>query len=971
MKPLKLLSNIFKRANVVNEEHLAMINTIEKTLSQIKDDTDLIKLEMLISSATGDWLNTWGDWFGVKRLIEEPDELYRKRILAVITKPKNTVPALIATARAYIGDENANVQVYEPHNDLRKFNVSKWGSQDRYQDGEYYSVGVADIHIPVPVTPVLRRTVDQAKAAGIRVYYTMLGELGNGQIFDMSAKNPPKSGNTVEIQPLLLDPAYGHIFDVARGMRSGSQTVFFEGAEILRDLSPALYWRISDSSWHKVWQVAHLSVDEITKMEDIPDMPSFPWDAFQEEFISLKKAARSSTLWRSEAIGGRSGYKLDPYDLKNPLPFVEPELIFVPQRFLKMSEGENLSQREIVVEPRFDKLLDGLLSGGRNSWDYRLTETNIWLPYHKPYEIRFTGEKTLNDLASKTIDEFYALNNNSATPDNKGAYKEHFSYKKSTRSFSKRRSEFTGGRSGYFLDPIDKLKPIPFVDESPWFSVKEAIKEETKTSIGSGSYVEKDLKLVKPKTELMSGHRTSWNEDGKETTLTRATRTIMASAEIKLDDIKSSLLYHLTNMIDKTSIKPVRANNDVTANSPMSSKGFQSLNDVADVPLFELYDKGEYSTLPMVDKSEVAREFTNLSPPTMSWNTKRSDVAGGLSGYRLTTSDDDNLLEFKYKKIVVSEDILIEHHEGVKISSDDFKETQIKVDRKVLDDSIHSGHQELFIGVREKEIELGEEVRRNDVTSTVKLEEIWSWELNLVEDGVFISDRDNFRELCSAKRVNASSELNLNAVMNELVFSLDFKKDFDTTPTEQELVSYDYASRSGKAFRSGKAGTLDTLAGARSGYKLTSSDLKSPIEFVDKGTIFDKTAVVEAPQTSEMDIRHYKESELEAVYHGGGVSGDLNIKDTEIGEDAKVYSAFSSATLESIYYDMIDVVTTRRDSTSSHEEAVSFYKVVTSSSILGWKGFENLEAIYDLSVYELNSLPDLYQDSIHREVVAI
>lgn len=174
---MNLLSPIFKRIGVLNDEHTAMLKALEYALNSAKEDSDLTKLELVITTSTGIWLNIWGSWFGITRLDAETDDDYRNRILAVVTNSKNTIPAIISTIRSFFQDPNIKVVVFEPHTEVRKFNESAFSGNDKFQSRDYYRSAVIDIYLPTLVNDSLKDAIDKVRAGGVKVYYTRIDEI--------------------------------------------------------------------------------------------------------------------------------------------------------------------------------------------------------------------------------------------------------------------------------------------------------------------------------------------------------------------------------------------------------------------------------------------------------------------------------------------------------------------------------------------------------------------------------------------------------------------------------------------------------------------------------------------------------------------------------------------------------------------------------------------------------------------------
>ena len=173
MKLLDKLHNIFNRRSTKELKHIT--GAVGNSLEIARQDIFLLDLEYIIGTSTGEWLDEWGSWFGISRYLNEYDSSYSSRILAVATKPKDTIPALIETVNTQL--DTAGTKVFEPHVRIARHNVSKFSGINVYQDGVYWRWNVADILIPGNLTDSLRTTINDVKAAGVRIFYTANLEL--------------------------------------------------------------------------------------------------------------------------------------------------------------------------------------------------------------------------------------------------------------------------------------------------------------------------------------------------------------------------------------------------------------------------------------------------------------------------------------------------------------------------------------------------------------------------------------------------------------------------------------------------------------------------------------------------------------------------------------------------------------------------------------------------------------------------
>ena len=164
---LKRLSSIFTKKE--NSEIGYLTSSIDNSISEVLDTvTDIELYQSVIPSATGEWLDLWGNRFGVPREPGELDESYRNRILSEVTNQKGTIPALISAVKRALG-EDTKVRVEETYQDLRIFNVSTFSGTGKFQDSSTVRLGVVKIFINKPENEKLRKEIWKTKASGIRV----------------------------------------------------------------------------------------------------------------------------------------------------------------------------------------------------------------------------------------------------------------------------------------------------------------------------------------------------------------------------------------------------------------------------------------------------------------------------------------------------------------------------------------------------------------------------------------------------------------------------------------------------------------------------------------------------------------------------------------------------------------------------------------------------------------------------------
>lgn len=165
--------------NNTSEVHKAVIESIHDSFIMSEGDVNQMRLELSIKTATGYWLDCWGDYFAVQRKLNESDDEYSSRIIASVISPKSTIPALkdhIVTFLNTTSDKNYtpdDVKIVEPWTQLSKYShVGKLNDNARLFSSDYYCHAVIDITIPENVTKDLIDLVKSVKAAGVKAVWS-------------------------------------------------------------------------------------------------------------------------------------------------------------------------------------------------------------------------------------------------------------------------------------------------------------------------------------------------------------------------------------------------------------------------------------------------------------------------------------------------------------------------------------------------------------------------------------------------------------------------------------------------------------------------------------------------------------------------------------------------------------------------------------------------------------------------------
>lgn len=180
----KYLGGIYK-LNLLksNSVHFAIIQSIYDCFILANQDIDLMRLEMCLSTASGVWLDYWGDFFGVYRRNGETDETYSKRIIKYVIRPKSTIPSIKEHLADYLNWKydksytSADIYIKEPWKELAKYSHKGiLSSSSRLFSGDYYSHAVIDVSIPEDITDEVIQLVNSIKSAGVKVYWSILNQ---------------------------------------------------------------------------------------------------------------------------------------------------------------------------------------------------------------------------------------------------------------------------------------------------------------------------------------------------------------------------------------------------------------------------------------------------------------------------------------------------------------------------------------------------------------------------------------------------------------------------------------------------------------------------------------------------------------------------------------------------------------------------------------------------------------------------
>lgn len=170
-------TNLFKS----NRVHYAIINALYGSFIMAQGDLNLMRLEMCLKTATGKWLDTWGEYFDIHRRLGEEDRVYSQRIIDTIINPKSTIPAIQDGLKNYLNYlhntnyERKDIIIREPWKEVGKYSHRGTLSHTaRLYSHDYYTHAIIDIAIPENLTSDIKEFAKSIKAAGVQIVWTNL-----------------------------------------------------------------------------------------------------------------------------------------------------------------------------------------------------------------------------------------------------------------------------------------------------------------------------------------------------------------------------------------------------------------------------------------------------------------------------------------------------------------------------------------------------------------------------------------------------------------------------------------------------------------------------------------------------------------------------------------------------------------------------------------------------------------------------
>lgn len=180
---LKNLHPLLKRKKNPKDNkdpHYAIINMFSEELDNLEQETIDSKIQSSLGTATGKYLDIYGEWYGLVRKKNELDDTYRDRIIEYVLLKRGTNNSIIGAIKRFLEDEDVYVDIYEPFKNIFYTNKSHLNGEDHLM-GNYYRFAIIDITIGKSFPLEIIDEINKFKPAGVKVYFTYDGSYDLGE----------------------------------------------------------------------------------------------------------------------------------------------------------------------------------------------------------------------------------------------------------------------------------------------------------------------------------------------------------------------------------------------------------------------------------------------------------------------------------------------------------------------------------------------------------------------------------------------------------------------------------------------------------------------------------------------------------------------------------------------------------------------------------------------------------------------
>ena len=155
-------------------DHGALLTTLHLTFEEVAENIQETLKNTNFRYALGNFLDLWGKIYGVVRRHGEDDDQYRDRIILEITTQRQTVESLVRIIDIFSPHlTKEDITIFEPFRHLYAIEEGFKLNENLIPDYQYWTWAIIDIQTPKPVNEESRMKVEQFKAFGVKVHYTI------------------------------------------------------------------------------------------------------------------------------------------------------------------------------------------------------------------------------------------------------------------------------------------------------------------------------------------------------------------------------------------------------------------------------------------------------------------------------------------------------------------------------------------------------------------------------------------------------------------------------------------------------------------------------------------------------------------------------------------------------------------------------------------------------------------------------
>jgi len=175
MKVWRYFPPFISRTKRDGSDHFAVLETFRRTVEEASTFVSTFLEQGIFHRVKGSLLDIWGRAFGIGREVGEDDQSFRSRIQFELTAIRQTKAGLKRTALFYSPNlRDQDIEIFEPFSQLSGTSVNFRTSVSRTPDHRYWGWGIIDIRTTKQISSLGQQKIEDAKAAGIRIFYSVV-----------------------------------------------------------------------------------------------------------------------------------------------------------------------------------------------------------------------------------------------------------------------------------------------------------------------------------------------------------------------------------------------------------------------------------------------------------------------------------------------------------------------------------------------------------------------------------------------------------------------------------------------------------------------------------------------------------------------------------------------------------------------------------------------------------------------------